>query len=549
MIFYDKLLIGIVLLSAVLLFVLAEAASKLPSSKWRLAYLIPVLSAVFVLAAGGFEVSMLGAYVGTVVLLTGFIRDEVKVRRFACIGALLLAFTAILGCMLNKGYRSVDYVKDFQDGIASMKAHYILQEQKGVDLNALYEEYLPMFEEADKEHDEVANYIAWCCFIAEFHDGHVQFMPSSEEIVDKAYEQACGNDYGLSLMSLSDGRVAAVNVEKSDFFAAAGIHNGTIITGWDGREVTETAKESLAYRMGSYPNRDNEAFWLPIFAAGAGGDRVVISYLDEAGAEKTIELPRLGSYYARMKETMEIVNQGVETGHMMWQEVSEEAVVLRIKQMMFDSETIKTENYNSMQADIRAKTAEYMAAGKTHLILDLRSNSGGSGQMVKALASLFAPEGEHYYCTDGVWDDKLASYVRAADTGKFVPGKAHYFQGENIWNGPITILVNSDSVSAADHLVMIMQGMENITIAGFTETNGSGQGTGLVMLKSGSLCFSNALLLNQDGSIFIDSGVDRESADAIDVVIPFDEKAVRVLFDEGRDYVLEWVLQEKRETE
>ncbi len=543
MIFYDKLLIGIVLGSALLLFLPAGLAKKLPSNKWRLAYLLPAVAAMFVLAATGFEVSMLGAYASAVLLLAGFLKDDVKVRKLACVGAFVLALIAIPGCILNKGYRAVDYVKDFQDGIASMKEHYVLMEHKGVDLDALYEKYLPLFEEADKEHDEVAGYIAWCCFVAEFHDGHVNFSPNSMEVMDLAYEQTCGNDYGLSLMELSDGRVAAVNVEENDLFAAAGIHNGTIVTAWDGREITEVAKESLAYRMFTFPDKDNEAFWLAMFAAGVGGDSVEITYLDDAGTEKTLKLLKQGNYYARMKETMEIVNRGVETGHMMWQEVGEDAVVLRIKLMMFDSETMETENYSSMQADIRAKAEEYKAAGKTHLILDLRDNGGGSGQMVKALASLFVPEGEYYYCTDGLWDDKAASYVKDPATGQFMPGKEHYFQGENIWEGPVSILVNSNSVSAADHLVMIMQGMENVTVMGFTEPNGSGQGIGYAFLESGNLCFSNALMLNKDGSVFVDSGVDRESSNQIDVVVPFDEEAVRVLFDEDGDYVLEKCLE------
>ncbi len=543
MIFYDKVLIGIVLGSALLLFIAAGVAKKFHSNKWRLAYLLPVVAVMFVLAATGFEISMLGAYAGAVLLLAGFLKDDAKVRKYACVGAFVLALIAIPGCVFNKGYRAVDYVKDFQDGIASMKEHYVLAEYKGVDLDALYKEYLPLFEEANKEHDEVANYMAWCRFTAEFHDGHVNFTVDSANTIDWAYERACGNDYGLSLMGLSDGRVAAVNVEKNDFFVAAGIHNGTIVTAWDGREITEAAKESLAYEMSNFPDKDNEAFWLAIFAAGVGGESVKITYLDDGGVEKTLELPKQGTYYARMKETMEIVNRGVETGHMMWQEAGEDAVVLRIKLMMFDSETMQSENYSSMQADIRTKVEEYKIAGKTHLILDLRDNGGGSGQMVKALASLFAPVGEYYYCTDGLWDDKTASYVKDPATGQFVPGKEHYFQGENIWDGPITILVNSNSVSAADHLVMVMQGMENVTVMGFTEPNGSGQGTGYAFLVSGNLCFSNALMLNKDGSVFVDSGIDRESGNQIDVVIPFDEEAVRILFDEDGDYVLQKCLE------
>ncbi|MBE5866322.1 MAG: peptidase S41 [Lachnospiraceae bacterium] len=540
MILYDKILIGIVVGGALFLYILAGVAVRVISNKWRAVYCVPVLAGMLLLAMCDFEISMLGAYLGAVILLAGFIKDSVKVRRRACVAAAVLGLVTIPVCMMNKGYRCVNYVQDFKDGVASMKDHYILAEHKGVDLDALYETYLPMFEEANRNHDEVQNYIAWASFTAEFHDGHIGFLPNEEETMQAAYERVCGNDYGLALMTLEDGRTVAVNVEENDFFREAGIHNGTVITSWDGYNIAEVAKETLAYHMFAYPlaDKDNEDFCRDLFAAGVGGDSVKITYLDDSNVEKELVLPKLGNYYERLKDTLEIINQGVETGHMMWAEIDEETVCLRIKLMMYDSETSKTENYGSMQAEIRAKAEEYKAAGKKHLILDLRGNGGGSGQMVKALASLFAPKGEYYYCTDGLWDDKSECYLKDA-TGHYVPGKEHYFRGENIWDGPVTILVNSSSISAADHLTKVMQGMENVTIMGFTEPNGSGQGVGSCLLESGELSFSGSLLLDRNGDIFVDSGVDRESTNDIDVQIPFDENAVRVLFDEGGDYVLQ----------
>lgn len=542
MILYDKVLIGVVLGGAVLLYLLAGVATKFITNKWRAFYCVPAVAAMFLLTATGFEVSMLGVYVGAVLLLAGFVKDSAKVRRLVCIGAVVLGLVTIPACMLNKGYRAVDYVQDFKDGVECMKEHYILTDHKGVDFDVLYGKYLPMFEEANKSHDEVANYIAWACFCAETHDGHNYFSPKDDATVEAALRRAGGNDYGLSLMTLADGRVAAVNVENNDFFKEAGIHNGTIVTSWDGRAIEEVAKESLIYRMSTYADKDNEAFQLAMFAAGVGGDSVKLTYLDDAGVEKELELAKQGEYYERLKSTVEIINQGVETGHMMWAEVGETAVALRIKIMMFDSEASKTENYSSMQADIRTKVEEYQAAGMTHLILDLRDNGGGSGQMVKALASLFAPEGEYYYCTDGLWDDKAEGYAKDAN-GHYVPGKEHYFRGENIWKGPITILVTMNSASAADHLAKVMQGMENVTVMGFTEPNGCGQGLHGIHLASGDLSFSSALMLEKNGDIYIDSGVDRESGNDIDVRIPFDEEAVKVLFDEGGDYLLQKCLE------
>lgn len=542
MILYDKILIGVLLGGALLLALVTEVARKYINNEWRALYCIPPIIGLFFLTIEGFEPLMLGAYIGLVLLLAGLIKDDYKVRRCVCLGAMLLGLVTIPICLLGKSYRTDDYVKDFKEGVAFMKDHYVLTKHKGVDFDALYEEYLPMFKEADKNHDKVANTIAWCLFCAEFRDGHTGFQPKDKETWKEALRQAAGNDYGLSLMMLADGRVAAVNVEDSDFFKNAGISNGTIITSWDGRAIAEVARESVLYRMTPYADKDNEAFEQALYAAGVGGDSVKITYLDASGAEKELELPKLGDYFDRVEKTREIICQGVETGHMMWAEVSEEAVAFRIKMMMFDSESAKTEDFTAMKQEIREKAEEYQAAGKTHLILDLRDNGGGSGQMVKAIASLFALPGEYYYCTDGLWDDKIGGYAKDEE-GNYIPGKEHYFQGENIWNGPITLLVNQNSASASDHLTKVMQGMDNVTVMGFTEPNGSGQGVNGIELESGGLNFSSSLMMDRDGGIYVDSGMDRESGNEIDVVIPFDEEAVKVLFDEGGDYVLQKCLE------
>ncbi len=535
----DIALIVVVIVGAILLYLLAGLATKYISSKWRAFYVIPAVVGIFLLACAGFEKAMMGAYAGCVLLIAGLIKDNVKLRKKACVLAAALALISVPLCLFSEDYRTVDYVADFQKGFDKMKAHYILAEHKEIDWDVLYQEYLPRFQEVNRTHDEVANFITWQCFAAEFQDGHVYFVPTEEYIIEEAAKRAFGNDYGLALMQIADGSIVAVDVEENDFFKQAEISNGTVITSWDGRDILEVAKESNAYQMMTFADKDNEAFWRALYAAGVGGESVEITYLNNAGVEKRLTLPKLGSYAERAEDTLEIINQGIETGHMMWTELDKDTVALRIKLMRYDS----TDKHNEMQRSIREKVTEYKAAGATHLILDLRNNSGGSGQMVMALAELFAPEGEHYYCTDGTWDDEKACYVKEESTGRFLPGKSHYYQGENIWDGPITILVNSNSCSAADHMAKTLQGKENITIIGFTKSVGSAQGIGTVEVVSGILSMSNALLLDENGNVLIDADADWESDVSVDVQVPFDKAAVEALFEKGEDYILEYVLE------
>ncbi|MBP1546129.1 MAG: peptidase S41 [Oscillospiraceae bacterium] len=538
---FDLLIIIINLAAIAGLYFLAGYATKVISTKWRICYIFPAIICLAFVALKGYDVCMLPAYIGSVLPIAGFINEKERVRKLSGIASATLIVIAVPICLLNKGYRAADYVQDFKDGFECMQKHYVLAEHKGADWDALYEEYLPLFKEADREQDAVANYIAWMKFCAEFHDGHVGYVPQNADYIeDEMKKRLYGNDYGLSLVTLADGRIAAVSVDES--LAEHGITTGTIITKWDGTDPLEVARQSESFLAASFADRDNEAFYLAAFAAGVGGDSVTVTYLDENGTEKEAVLPKIGRYADRVDETLKILNGGVETGHFMWTDIDDKTACLRIKAMMFDSDSAASGDFSQMKNGIIEKLDEYSAKGVENIVLDMRCNSGGDSQVVKAIAEIFAPVGEHYYATDGKWDDEAGCYLTDPETGRFVKGKDNYFTGENLWDGNVIILVNANSVSAADHLTYVMQGMENVTVVGFTEPNGSSQGIGGIKLENGQFIFSNALLLDENGDVLIDSGADYESGNDIDIRVPLDEEAIEALFVKGEDYLMQKAL-------
>ncbi len=543
----DIVLLVLNILFCGLLFFMAGYVERVINSKWRILWCVPVIVCLIVVVISGFEALMLGAYIAPVLLLSGFFNEKRKHRRLTSIASAVITLVSLPLCLTGAGYRAPDYVKEFKECFKLMEEHYILAEHKGIDWDKLYEEYLPKFESADKNHDEIENYIAWIELCAEFNDGHVCYVPAKnyEDKLVKALDRVLGNDYGLALMSLSDGRVAAVNVEVGGEAEKAGIRNGTIITGWDGKNPAELGEGLTEYAFTAFADKDNEEFYRVLFGAGTGGDTVSVSFLDESGAEKTAVLPKNGAYYSgRMEGALEIIDQGLEMGHLTWQKLDEKTVALRVKMMMDDFKSASTGDFESFKSRISNTLYAFKEEGVENIVIDLRGNGGGSGYMVMAMASLFAPEGEHYYATDGLWNDELGSYVTDPETGKYLEGEKNYFTGENILGeGKIIILVNSSAISAADHLVKVLQGFENITVMGFTEPNGSAQGVVGIETENGALSFSNSLLLDENGDIFIDSDTSMESGDDVDIKIAFDETAVKALFEDGEDYVLQKALE------
>ncbi len=540
----DLYLILIELAFSIGLYFLADYADKVKSTKWKLLYVVPLIVCIGFIAFTGEEISLLGVYIAVIVLLIGFSREEVKMRRLASAIAALLIIPSILVCNLYKGYRTPNYLEEFKEGFDAMQEHYCLGEHKDIDWDALYEEYEPQFKEVQRKHDAVENYILWTKFCYNFHDGHVAYMVMDAAVIDKAHEIMYGNDYGLSLMTISDGKTVAVNVEKDSDIYKAGIRNGTVITSWDGRNIEEIINdvEIDFYDQMPYNSvKENDDFYRAVFAAGTGGDSVVIKYIGEDGAEHSVNAKQLGSYVDRLEETMRILADGIKADNVTWHELSDDTCILRLTGMIYDTNSSSTGDFSAMKEQVRENMLELKEKGIKNIVIDLRNNSGGEPNFIIAIAELLAPEGEYQYVHSGVWDEKEREYKYDEAAGKYVVGDGITYRGEGVWgDGQIVILVSSSTISAGDHFTDMMSIHDNVTIMGFTSSNCSGQGIRGVTFEDRGLQFSSVPVLREDGTIYIDTDVSRQATVPLDIKVPFDEKAVAAMFENGEDYLIEY---------
>ena len=547
MIYGDIVCLVIAVLLAAILYGLAGYAMKVKSSKWRLCYTFPVIWVLVCIGFVGFEVCMIGVYIGAAMLLVGFFYEKVVIRKLVSIAAIISAFISLMLCLNISSYRMPDFAEDFRRGFEEMKTHYVLTEHKKIDWDALYEEYSPRFEEADANCDKVAATVAWLEFAMEFHDGHVSFIASDDEVTTQALNVMYGNDYGLSLMQLEDGTVVAVQVECGSLAEQAGIGNGTVVTAWDGMEIEDAigkAQKEMPPLFG-FASIENEEFYSALLVAGMGGKSVKVTYLDEQGVEQETTLIAQGTYADRWQDAVECIDKGVEISNLEWQHVNDNTALMRMRFMIYDAQA----NHSEMEAQIREQLISLKAEGVENIVFDLRSNGGGSGLYVKHILKLIAPEGEHIYAFDGAFDTETVTYLKdeeatkAAGGVRYQAGGCSTYQGEDLWaHGKIIILVNAQTGSAGDHFTMLASAYPNVTVMGFTHTSCAAQGVNSVQFDYGQLSYSGALLVNEDGSVFIDTDEMRRATVPLDVKIPFDETAVQAIFQDGEDYVLDYAV-------
>lgn len=551
---------------------------KYPSNKWRLLYIFPVLLTIMIMSFISWDIRMIGLYIAPVIMALGLFSESLRVKRCIAGGAAAVALLTLVNISINPGYNRLDLYGDFEEVFASMKKHYILTEEKGIDWDKLYKEYKPKFKEADKKQDLTQNYQIWQQYAQEFYDGHVGYIPDKLD-ENQALSVMCesyGNDYGLSLIKLSTGEYAAVNVEgcgmsysindKDDIgeveyskikdeyktenadaerltLVNAGIKNGTIITKWDGKAIDDYFDDIPFYYF-QVPVKENEEFYQPMYVAGMGGDSVEISFLDESGEEKTVTAPKLGAYAPRLDNTITSIDKGVKMTNLTWESLSEDTVMIRIYSMAYDMNTYDGADYSEMTNKLREEVLAYKEAGIKNIVFDLRSNSGGSPFMVQGVAQLFAPEGEHStYCSAEINED-TATFERGAD-GKYKMGEemVNYY-GEDLWHdGQIILLVNAQTLSAGDDMVYMMGDFPNVKVMGTTKSNNSCQAVQGMEISTGQFAFSVVPNLTEDGEIAIDTLTDHESRVPFDEYIPMDEELITAIFDNGEDFILKYAAE------
>lgn len=577
------------LLVTFFIFLLTGIEERFASNRWRLVYAAPLFILIIMTIISGFSVYYTGAYIAALVCIVSlFVCKKGVKRTLAGAGIICAAISFALVLFIPERRKSA-YLDDFEKAFSTMKEHYVLDQEKGIDFDELYKIYHPLFKEIDETQDHVENYKLWQRYTGEFYDGHVEYQMKRDDLFQDALMKSYGNDYGLSLIRLSSGEYAAVNVEgydnsynvtndekddmgiyriKDDFLSEnaeserltlknAGIKNGTIITKWNGKPIDEYFGE-LSYYLEPYPVRENEEFYQPVYVAGIGmgmnyGETYVpadeksspsaeITFLNDDGIEETVTAPSLSAYFPRMYDTIKRLDAGTNISNLEWQEIDGDTVMIRISEMAYDQETYNGVDYTEMTDELRKQVLDYKSKGIKNIVVDLRSNGGGSPYFVEGVACLFAPEGEHSVYYNAVINEDTASFERDAD-GMYKKGDLFTYQGENLWaDGNIILLVNNHCVSAGDDMTYVMGDYPNVKIMGTTRSNSSCQAVKGVELSSGSVGFSAVPNLLPSGEVAIDTFTDHVGRTPFDEKIPMTQELISGIFDKGDDYILKYAV-------
>ena len=481
-----------------------------------------------------------------VLLKRSFVAYGVVVSVFSVV-LLLINIVLIWAVLLrpNVGnYSRLGWADSLSGAIDYMEQEYVLNDWKQIDYDALRSEYIPRMSEVEESGDENAYIQLLYEFTNEFHDGHVSVRGDLTKR-SIAISQLAGNDYGLSMFRCSTGEIVAVLVyEESECFEK-GIHNGTVITKWDGVPVEEAAKQVKCIDS-SYEFKCWENIHLaqPIFLAGQGGDTVQVTFLNDSGSEETVTLSADGDYKGRRNIALDIFfDTNVIQGNNYSNRILNENIgYIRINEEEYSSDPwfitrctlacFSHEIYEDLYRRIEAMKRE----GVDRIIIDLRNNNGGYGFESRTVASLFV---------DGDIPNKLAYDKNGkeivASTAKPIKDQGPFSDMK------VVVLVNGETCSAGESMTDYLSKGDNVSIMGSTYTWGAVQATGgsVVLTNSEySIRFPIIPELDDNGQPNVDVGADHHARLKLDYFIEYDRDGVVERFQNPDvDYVLEEAIE------
>lgn len=426
------------------------------------------------------------------------------------------------------------YTDSFRALVRTMDKEYVLKEWKEIDFPALEAKYMPMIEEAEKEHDPAKFADAVTLFCNELHDGHVGTLPDVN--VKEIPFPFDFHEYGMSMARLDNGTVIAVCTTPEA--NALGIEDGTVITKWNGKPVLQAADEDVP-DMG-IPVKANADRLAVMYLACIGSDTVDVSFIDKSGNEQTAKLYELDRIETFLKSFPTFSHRNDNQTNFSTKMLDDKCGYILLIAESTDNGTQDTAgylmgNHKWAREMFREKLRGLKAQGMEYLVIDLRNNVGGLDEIACALCDLLT---EDQWYGQGLGIRKNSEYICVSD---------HIIHGDGEFADlKVIALTNFNCASAGDGAALYLSRLPNVTLAGMTDPEGCNQETGgMCLLSDGAVCVSypTGLVLNEDGEPNVDTRADRISRNPVEVRIPFDYDAAMRIYRDGEDYELNWAIE------
>jgi carboxyl-terminal processing protease len=383
----------------------------------------------------------------------------------------------------TEDFSALSWAGAFAELHAKMQREYAFTGWKRIDWPALYAEYAPQVARAQWAADEVAFYLTLRRYTLELRDGHVGVKPYSDEAlatISAAGARAEGG-FGLVPARLENGHVVAAWVQPGGPAARAGIKTGARLLRWRGRPM-DAALTSVDTALS------------PCYPTDARLDRERLRFLARApiGAHRTVVFRNRGTHRVRNARLTAVADDRLtltmtdERSTLVTDGWPEKVVTHEILPGNVGYVRVRFEldlpaevpgDHTPTLEQFRQAIHEFIEAGVSGVVVDVRRNSGGSDKMVAEMMSSFYDERSFYEYAEwfntatGLWEiwdlDEWTGEPLAPGVGVWIePGTEQYA-------GPVVALVDNACVSSGEGVALGIRRLANGRTVGFHGTDGS----------------------------------------------------------------------------
>ncbi|WP_053375268.1 S41 family peptidase [Paenibacillus sp. FJAT-27812] len=407
---------------------------------------------------------------------------------------------------------------------------------KGLKWDELQVQYSPLFEHAEKNKDKELYYKLLRDYLSSIGDGHIKLMNHNIYEDDNVFKEEVGGGFGISTVQLDNGKVRVSLVLEGSPAYKNGIRLGAEIVSWNGKSGKD-AFEETSWSESFYATDEVKAYFQGRLMARAPiGQEVKVAYRNLE--EKAINEATLKAYddqYETLKETkVQITQKDLDASPVEGSIIGDGYGYVKIKHFLAQS------TFPAPDQSLAQQLKQFQKDKVKGLVIDLRDNPGGEDSLAAAMAGFFVSEKKHY---------EYVSYYNR-NTGRFEinhnevltvkPQKVYY-------DGSIAILINSRTGSSGEGMPLVLKGLPNVKIIGFTATAGS---FGIVsrpiemrMPEGYVIRFPDGRSLNANKRIQGDGDAARKGGVAPDVRIPLDEQTFIQKYVDGQDIELNYALK------
>jgi C-terminal processing protease CtpA/Prc len=378
----------------------------------------------------------------------------------------------------------LSFLEAFDALVADLRVRYAFNEYKEIDWDAIVAEVRPLVEEAEEDEDATAFNLAMMRFAVMLGDGHVGVGMSEGALA--AVAERYGGGLGLTIGETDEGDVIVAAVAPDSPADEAGIEPGAEIVEWDGEPTGEALDDVELLFSESSPH-------------GLRLQQLALLPRLEVGEEVELDVQNPGDRRSDSVE-LEAVEDVVGLYEALWPAQANPAELpvtagvlpsgvgyLRVNtffddvDLMFDSwEWAMT---RMVELDVPA------------LVIDVRGNGGGWGQMALTFAGSFTDE--RFVLAE--------DFVAGADGEMQPAGRAVVEPAALQWEKPVAVLIDNGCASACEIFAAAMAPNPAVEIVGQTPTAGVEAGVVPWALPGGiSFQASIYLMLDNDGEVFLE---------------------------------------------